>query len=448
MEEKINIRMRLKNGIWQDSIPNFGPSFSESIFLESTSVTWTDIWDKVKSSENVMNCINSYLLGKENDIVNPISLKSLNTFLDKLDKWVADNDENLTFPPTKDGWRKAVYSTIENEDVDTFTILCGAFPEQIKSVVNIEDIPQNKIKKWWGSFNETNQIEVKDKVEIKSSSIPLPSDKKNIEDNTPDKKVFTKKPEGPYPPNQDVKNNIEELNVLIEDINRSYEGSGTTLIDDYCKRNFLNKNSKDATEWFTKVFFSSFQHMDEEKINFFIDNIPAWRERPVETRPLRNIDVNNVLDDIAFWSSLKYMQKKVSYSKNQEILKSFVPSLLDISTLSVENKINIGKNMLKWAKGSEDAFRNKLMMWTSMGGSITEQKNEVKNGVFDSKKGDNTESLIKWIAENKNPKWDTVVIEYAKEKDLNLYSWYPNDFKSEDLFELYQSSNPVSRPTY
>ena len=87
-------------------------------------------------------------------------------------------------------------------------------------------------------------------------------------------------------------------------------------------------------------------------------------------------------------------------------------------------------------------------MWTAMGGSLTEHKKEPTSDVFQSRKGTTPESLIKWISEEKNPKWDNVVIEYAKEKNLNLYKWYPNDFKSDDLFEIYESSSPVSKPTF
>jgi len=31
MEERTNIRMRLRNGIWQDAIPNFGPSLKAAL---------------------------------------------------------------------------------------------------------------------------------------------------------------------------------------------------------------------------------------------------------------------------------------------------------------------------------------------------------------------------------------------------------------------------------
>lgn len=461
MEERINIRMRLKNGIWQDATPNFGPSFHESKFLEPLESTWTDIWDKVKSNENIMQCINLSLSGKENDIINPVSLSALNNFLDTLEKWVVENEGNLTFPSTKDGWQKSVLKTIESNDLETFTLLCGAFPEQIKSVINIESMADNKIKKWWGSFNkEVNLIneDLPIPEPVSEISIEQPIDKKEIEQPVVEKesiapekigkKVFPKKPEGPYPPSQEVKESVESLNKLIEEINSSYNGASKTLIDEYCKKHCLRKDSQEATNWFSKVFFSSFQHMEEDSINFFIDNIPNWREQPVETRPLRNINTMDVLGDIHFWSGLKFMQKKVTHSKNQDILKSFIPSMLDISSLSVSNKIEIGKNMLMFAKSSEDAFRNKLMMWTAMGGSLTEHKKEQNSDVFQSKKDKSPESLIKWIAEEKNPKWDNVVIEYAKEKNLNLYKWYPNDFKSDDLFEIYESSSPVSKPNF
>lgn len=468
MEEKINIRMRLKNGIWQDAIPNFGPTFDKSNFLEPLDSTWTDIWDKVKLNENIMQCINLSLLGKENDIVNPVSLSQLNNYLNTLEKWVSDNDNNLTFPATKDGWKKSVQSTLESNDIDTFILLCGSFPEQIKSVIDLDSMPDNKIKKWWNSFNKQEiiqenikEIEQEQKVIVKediaqatiekeitpNEPVVSNSDNKPINDKQ-EKKIFPKKPEGPYPPSQEIKESIQSLNELITEINSSYTGAGKSLIDEYCKKNCLRKNSKDATEWFSKVFFASFQHMEEDKINFFIDNIPNWREQPVETRPLRNIDTMSVLNDIHFWSGLKFMQKKVTHTKNQQILQNFIPSMLDISTLSISNKIEIGKNMLKFAKGSEDAFRNKLMMWTAMGGSLTEQKKEPINDVFQSKKDKSAESLIKWITEEKNPKWDKVVIEYAKEKDLNLYNWYPNDFKSNDIFEIYEASTPVSKPTF
>ncbi len=471
MEERINIRTRLKNGIWQDAIPNFGPSFDKSNFLEPLDSTWTDIWDKVKLNENIMQCINLSLSGKENDIVNPVSLSQLNNYLDVLEKWVIQNENNLTFPATKDGWKKSVESTLENNDLETFTLLCGSFPEQISTIIDLSTMPDNKIKKWWNSFNKEEVLENKKEEVISTSlikddntsitSIEVTKEKdtvinedKVIEDiispvnDKQDKKVFIKKPEGPYPPNQEIKESIVSLNELIKEINQSYDGASKSLIDEYCKKHCLRKNAKEATEWFSKVFFSSFQHMEEEKINFFIDNIPNWREQPIETRPLRNVDVMNVLNDIHFWSGLKFMQKKVTHTKNQQILKSFIPSMLDISLLSVQNKIEIGKNMLKFAKGSEDAFRNKLMMWTAMGGSLTEYKKEPVNDVFQSKKDNLSESLIKWIAEEKNPKWDKVVIEYAKEKNLNLHNWYPNDFKSNDIFEIYESSTPVSKPSF
>lgn len=465
MEERTNIRMRLRNGIWQDAIPNFGPSFHESKFLEPLDSTWTDIWDKVKNHENTMQCINLSLSGKENDIIKPVTLLELNNFLNNLEQWVSNNENNLTFPLTKDGWKKSVYETLEKNDLETFTLLCGAFPEQIKTVVDFESMPDNKIKKWWGSFNK--ELDLKNNIVVSEekslvhadTSNPLNEvDKNSIKGETLvsepekaekiEKKVFSKKPEGPYPPSQEIKESIESMNKLMKDINNSYNGSSKTLIDEYCKFHCLRKDSTEATNWFSKIFFSSFQHMEEESINFFIDNIPNWREQPVETRPLRNVNAMDVLNDIHFWSGLKFMQKKVTHAKNKEILQNFIPSMLDISSLSVSNKIEIGKNMLKFAKSSEDAFRNKLMMWTAMGGSLTEHKKEPTSDVFQSRKGTTPESLIKWILEEKNPKWDNVVIEYAKEKNLNLYKWYPNDFKSDDLFEIYESSSPVSKPTF
>lgn len=458
MEERTNIRMRLRNGIWQDAIPNFGPSFHDSKFLEPLESTWTDIWHKVKKNENIMQCINLSLSGKENDIINPVSLHDLNDFLNTLEKWVIDNGGNLTFPSTKDGWQKSVMRTVENNDIETFTLLCGAFPEQVKNVINVENVVDNKIKKWWNSFNNeqdlVNEI-VPDPVpepivkqQVDKVEEPFVAEKEITAPEKSEKKVFPKKPEGPYPPSQEIKENIDILNDLIIEIKNSYDGSAKTLINEYCKKHCLRKNPKEATNWFSKTFFSSFQHMDEESINFFIDNIPNWREQPVETRPLRNVDVMEVLKDIHFWSGLKFMQKKVTHSKNQEILQSFIPSMLDISSLSVSNKIDIAKNMFQFAKGSEDAFRNKLMMWAAMGGSLTEHKKEPASDVFQSKKDSAPDSLIKWIAEEKNSKWDKVVIDYAKEKNLNLYKWYPNDFKSDDLFEIYESSVSVSKPNF
>lgn len=465
MEERINIKMRLKNGIWQDAIPNFGPSFNESKFLEPLDSTWSDIWTKVKYNENIMQCISLSLSGKENEIIHPVSLLDLNDFFNTLEKWVLDNEVNLTFPPTKDGWKKSVNASLEKNDLDTFILLCSAFPDQIKTIIDLDSMPDNKIKKWWGSFNK--EIELSEKVistqeniqEMDKNTSIVESELNHIEPEEVvsktiqehekiGKKVFPKKPEGPFPPSQEIKESIESINKLINDINNSYNGSSKTLIDEYCKKHCLGKNSKETTTWFSKVFFSSFQHMEEDSINFFIDNIPQWREQPVETRPLRNINTMEVLNDIHFWSGLKFMQKKVTHSKNQEILQNFIPSMLDISSLSVSNKIEIGKNMLKFAKSSEDAFRNKLMMWTAMGGSLTEHKKELTSDVFQSKKDSAPESLIKWIAEEKNAKWDNVVIEYAKDKNLNLYKWYPNDFKSDDLFEIYESSSPVSKPSF
>ncbi|MDI6976628.1 hypothetical protein [Serratia sp. Se-RSBMAAmG] len=469
MAERKNIKLRLREGIWQDSIPSFGPTFEESESLDIQGSTWTDIREKVSQAEQAMACISYLVAGREKEIIAPVSISRLNTFLDTLEQWVQDNEDNLTIPSTKQGWSKAIQQTLEKEDLDTFALLCGAYPNQVQSIVSLDTMPSNKIRKWWATFNNEVKEELKesisDKVDEKAkefvassvenektqSSEPEVPKVNEIPDsltpNKPEYKPF-KKPDAVFKPSAAVLESEEKIKGLIKEINSSDKGSATRLIDHFCHEAVRSKNAEETTVWFSKVFMSSLSRLDEQDINLLVDNWPQWRNQPPEKRPFKNVDAENVIGDAVFWSALKDTQKKVSYQQNQRLCKEFVPTLLDISMMSFDAKMNVGKKMFKFAEKNEDIFRNRFNLWSGMGGSLTEQKHAEREDVYQVKKDSSSESMIKWISEQKNEKWDNVIIEYAKDKNLNLYKWYPDNFSSDDLLDVYQPRSAVSAPKF
>jgi len=471
MADRKNIKLRLKEGIWQDSIPSFGASFEESESLDIQGSTWVDVKDKVSQAEQAMACISYLLEGREKEIITPVSLSKLNAFLDTLEQWVEDNEDNLTIPSTKQGWSKAVQQTLEKEDLNTFALLCGAYPNQVQSIVSLETMPSNKIKKWWATFNnevkEDLKEEVAEKLNEKAKEVLVSSANQDAVDSVeklepekmvsnnvdtpvskPEYKPFKKPDVATFKPSAAVLESEENLKSLIKEINASDKGAATRLIDHFCHEAVRSKNSDEATTWFSKVFMPSLSRLDEGSINLLVDNWPLWKNQPPEKRAFKNVDAENVIGDAVFWSALKDTQKKVSYQQNQRLCKEFVPTLLDISMMSFDAKMEVGKKMFKFAEKNEDIFRNRFNLWSGMGGSLTEQKHTEREDVYQVKKDSSSDSMIKWISEQKNEKWNNVIIDYAKEKNLNLYKWYPDDFSSNDLLDTYQAKSSVSAPKF
>lgn len=465
MAERKNIKLRLKEGIWQDSIPSFGSSFEESESLDIQGSTWTDIKEKVSQAEQAMACISYLVAGREKEIITPVSISKLNTFLDTLEQWVEENEDNLTIPSTKQGWSKAIQQTLEKEDINTFALLCGAYPDQVQSIVSLETMPSNKIKKWWATFNNEVKEELLEKLDekakevlvssaikedvIKSEAEKVVSENASIAPvNKPEYKPFKKPDAVVFKPSAAVLESEENLKVLIKEINTSDKGSATRLIDYFCHEAVRSKNAEETTAWFSKVFMPSLSRLDEESINLLVDNWPLWKKQPPEKRAFKNVDAEHVIGDAVFWSALKDTQKKVSHQQNQRLCKEFIPTLLDISMMSFDAKLEVGKKMFKFAEKNEDIFRNRFNLWSGMGGSLTEQKHTLREDVYQVKKESSSDSMIKWISEQKNEKWDSVIIDYAKEKNLNLYKWYPDDFSSNDLLDTYQAKSSVSAPKF
>lgn len=467
MANRENIKNRINNGIWRECLP---PDFSIS---EITNIgSWNTMGSLAKKSHNLFKIIN----GLEAE---PESLVQVHNYLDKLEYWVEKYSDDFTYPASKKGFESAIRKTLENEKLEDFATLYGVFHKEIfdfyvenkdsEELVKIQNADSMKmLKNIFTSAEKQKELkEVKPILEVNNDNIIIKEEAKIAEpiSNTvvqnpvlKEKETIKMEPDSSVSEEEQKieKQDLEKLSIKKNDsvdkeaeyFNKFYNDNiksdfEPTLKSFLLKRHIesrikdvyenLEGSDKSLNEWLKSTLLLSISKLEDEKVKFIVNHWPEWNTLQNDAKPLYG-RVNNeqLLDEKAFWHSIKSINEVLKKDNDEETTKNLyqkvVPNIVSISSSNVSDKLNIGKNILRWATKNEMEFVNRLNLWNKMGGNITETTKE-------------GESIVSWISSQKNEMWDKVIVNFAKEKNLNLNKFYPTHFKPKNSIHIARNSS-------
>lgn len=455
MANRENIKNRIDNGVWKDAFPlNF-----EVSNIENPS-SWISMGNISKSSNNNLFLIH----GKEADSV---SLLEINNFIDKLELWVDRYSEYLTYPSSTNGLNNAIIKSVENESLEDFAFLYGIFHKEIFSIYKndkekIDSLENNDaskmLKNIFKVFEDKNKNNtVSETIKVEESTINNEVKKEEykheffgeVSDNQITKETSEIKKHSSKT-DEKIEKEIEIFNTFYDKYTSNIKDNFDISLKNYQVKRYIEgrikevsdleeKNENKLNDWLANTFLLSLSKLSYEKSKIIIDQWPDWSNLQQEARPLFGL-VNNeeLLDKKVFWHSIKSINEIFVKNNDEESTKNLyqkvIPNIVSIKDSNIDNKVTIGKNILTWATKNENEFLNRLTLWNKMGGNITEINNQ-------------GESIVSWISSKNNDMWDKVIINFAKEKKINLSKNYPQHFRPKNSIQVARDNNLVNKPS-
>lgn len=429
-----SIYNRIKQGSWRDAFPPFGPKIGFGQKLEKIEDSWADKWVAIDNYNNIAKTLGQSI-GKpnENEKVKPIAIEDMHSFLDKMEDWVATYGNILTFPASSQGWKKAIEKTIMDGDIDQTLIMIAAFPEQFKETVLNLSLPENRAGKWLKTCivkEEKKELApAEQKSELESINLPnlsitaekiAASDTVASEKEESSKEINTNTPpvRKPYF-NAGEKATLAWLNETLSELsyNEKDKAVNKEIMDKKIK-DWVNREESKTTmdSFFEDEFYGAL-------VNLKIDQLKSLQRFWPNNKKLPIADSLALLSSTKFWGLIKHPEPQ----ERDFIFSNILPTIISIENLKFSEKYQIGKEMLKPAVKNADLFRQRLNLWTGIGGVPTDKKPKsikYEEDVFNSINNASEEevSIMSWIIKKENPMWIKELKNFADERGLVLES--------------------------
>lgn len=426
-----SIYSRIKQGSWRDAFPPFGPKIGFGQKLEKIEDSWGDKWAAIEDYNNIAKNLGQSI-GKpnENERVKPVPLEDIHSFLDKMEDWVATYGNILTFPASSQGWKKAIEKTIMDGDIDQTLIMIAAFPEQFKETVINITLPENRAGKWLKTFiikpEKKELAPAEQKSELENINVPQAAvvvDKiVSQESSTPAREEVSKEINNPVRKpffNAGEKATIIWLNETLNELeNNDKDKAVNKEIMDKKIKDWVNRENSKTTmdSFFEDEFYGAL-------VNMKIDQLKSLQRFWPNNKKLPISDSLALLSSTKFWGLIKHPEQQ----ERDFIFSNILPTIISIENLKFSEKYQIGKEMLKPAIKNADLFRQRLYLWTGIGGVPTDKKPKnikYEEDMFSSTNNANEEevSIVNWIIKKENPMWIKELKNFADERGLVLES--------------------------
>lgn len=458
----MNIVNKMREGLWQEAIPD---NFSLNNIVKEGTYTgnYNDISEIIKDTAEVAKSVflrreDREEIKKQGGVEPTVSIKKILSFLNVMEKTVENNAEFLTYPKSRKGIEDMLVNVICKGDLSNVAVFFALVPDTILEVYTNkkDDVEINKRNKTWlqsivdEKLKIEREIQRKKEVELaKLATImdfqpdnPL-EDKPNEETEKPtviqneseDKKMefFQKNKEIEHAINT-LTNNLE---VYFKDIREKESDFNNTFIGPNINRqinesfyDYTAGSENSSTDWFLDVFIESQYNLlyknNYEGNNSYYANIYLGFLSDYSNK-FTNSGFNSreILNDKKFWGILKVVRGNTNNHDYKIFTNTLLPKFLSLSRMDKSEKIEEGMKIVSMVRKDELNFKTRLNLWLDIGGDLT---------MFNS----NNKSIVDLLKKEKNPMWDKVLIETAKERNVNLYGNYPTHF---------ENKNAMSKPT-
>lgn len=404
MEKGSSMLIRIREGMWRDSLAPFGNKIGNGAPLERINQNWVDVWDKVSIHAETCKVL-GHTIFKTDERVKPVSLEEMDKTIDILENWVAKNGHILTFPPSSFAWKKAVEQTIIDNDIDSLVVLVAAFPQQIKETISKIKLTDNKASKWLSTIqlkteeelNPEKQKEILDKNLSINPITPIKEERKahfSKEENDLFEyliEVF-----------KDLRNNGKENSVNKENLDAKI-------------KEWLNKEGQTVliNDLFEEALYGAIIKMPLNDLETFAKFWPG-------NKKFKIADSLSLFSSPKFWGLMKYPEN----AERTYLLDNLLPALITISDLPFSMKYQIGKEVLTPVKKNPEIFRQRLSFWSAIGGSLNDTKPNkggdfyaAQEDIFVSSNNAPKEdiSLSNWILKQQNPMWTKELHHFLKD---------------------------------
>lgn len=477
----MNIMSKMRDSGWQN-LTQVNYSLDKILKIQSKYNKKNSLSELINETRDVIIAFNLGMESKEArkealNVIKPVTYKQANNFIERVDSIMSQNENFLTFPKTISGVQKTYENIIGNGKIEDVAFLFGIdeiylinvyhsmvlrkeideykspgtkFLQEITDEMFLrneekkEKIITNEESKKVDTIKENNVIQgenlIKENEEVKTNYIPP------VKKSDTPISFFKKDGEVQKEINFIVEGIENILKPIREDFNsykdkKDYASFQIRKIIDSSTRAYNFKNGE-LSSWFTDILIESQYNILYKDINnnsntyfsrLYLEMLVDCSSELTEL----GLDTKTVFEDKKFWYGLKVVRENVPPVDYKIFTNYLISNFLTLKSYTDSEKIDIGMDSIGVVIKDELNFKSRLNLWLDIGGGL----------LLEDKKG---HTIVEKLKQKNNAMWNSVIVDIAKERGVNLNKFYPKDFDrpgdftptKEEIFSSRKNNNP------
>lgn len=381
----MNIAKMMSEKPWRSSWP-------DSISEDGNETTLPDVpWKgQIARYRKVFQALN----GKEGA---SCSVSDARELLQRMEQWSERHASYFSWPPSQDGWARAVWATMEEpQGKEDLAWLWAVYGPAVRLALSEKPAPQS----WAASLLRAAEVSTTASL---PPAAPAASPTRATKEAAPVESVpLTKEPlpkEREASP--EVKRTREWIEGLLSELSASKEPDGviSEKFDRAIKEAIENHTYEGANRiagWIEYSFLPAIVSLDHAKMSMLADLWPTSQSRSF-------IDPQKTVSSKRFWAVLE----EVSDEARPVLVGRILPTIIDSSEWSSSQRYSMAVEMLSWTKRRPAVFQERLRLWQAWGGRMDDAEAvSAPEGNMFSKAHPPQETVESWIKKQDIPEWN------------------------------------------
>lgn len=328
-------------------------------------------------------------------------VSEIHDLLDRMNQWSDRHASHFSWPPSVEGWNRAVWATMSE--------------------------PQGKEDMaWlWAGYGPSLQLALSDRPSPHAWAVSLlrglPESEPDIAKGASSPGVVDSSKPSQAPPAAPVKRSavapkereispdvMETRGWLLSQLvaignSQDPEGILQERFDQAIKERIDiegRPGPRMHAGWIEYRLIPAVAGLDANMINLLVDFWPQKHSRPL-------IDPVKTLSAPRFWALIEDAPDKDARSA---YVDRFLPTVIDTSEWSSSMRYQLGTAMFEWTAKRPKAFAERLGLWRAWGGKMDDAATPASSdGSVFNKAFQPSETMESWIAAKSNPDWNRIV---------------------------------------
>lgn len=335
------------------------------------------------------------------------SLSEISDLTRKMERWSDRHAVYFSWPPTMEGWARAVWATLgEPQGKDDMAWLLAGYGPSLRLALSERPGPAS----WAISLQAAlAPAIVKDSVAAPPASSPTVA-APVAPTEAPARAVPRKRPVETVvakPQFEEPKEVLETrawISSLLSEFASSSAPQGLLIekLDREVKERVENRSQagqKREAGWLEYELLPAIAALPSEKLDLLVD---LWSVSHSKSF----IDPQKTLSGKRFWAILEHIEDPA----RGVFVNRVLPKLIDSSEWSSSTRYKLATEMLAWTKNRPDAFEERLALWQSWGGRLEDAEAvPVTEGNRFNKASAPPDTVEAWIRANNIAAWNQII---------------------------------------
>lgn len=326
------------------------------------------------------------------------SVSDARELLQRMEQWSERHAAYFSWPPTQDGWARAVWATMEEpQGKEDMAWLWAVYGPSVRLAMSEKPAPQA----WAVSLLRSI---APDPAPAVAPAVPPPAGAGKDAPPAEPKLAAKEAPAKERELSPEVRRTREWIERLLSDLSTSKEPDGviSEKFDRAVKEaieTHAHEGANRIAGWIEYTFLPAIVSLDAGKMSMLADLWPASQSRSF-------IDPQKTVSSKRFWAVLE----EPTEDARAVLVGRILPTIIDASEWSSSQRYAMAVEMLSWTKRRPAVFRERLRLWQSWGGRLDDaEAPPAPDGNMFSKAKMAPETVEAWIRKQDIAEWSAAI---------------------------------------